>query len=262
MPNIEDFKPESRFCCLLVSASGDGKSTAAASFPKPYHELDPDLRFNGIFGSVKQGVIGGKGISYEQFDPLGGWEPIGKAIEQLNMRRIAAKTGQIFPYKSIGLGSLGSIERIILAMARQQLGGHKVIGGITLTAPGDYRVSNSGVHTLLDYLTALPCNVICTAHLIPKWGKPKAQKEGDEYKPAEIIGETLNFHDNLAESVCSRFNDIYRFERHDINGIMKYTVEFAGKLAKNSFGIKPGSHDITGKSFYEYLLNQIEVNRK
>jgi hypothetical protein len=36
-------------------------------------------------------------------------------------------------------------------------------------------------------------------------------------------------------------------------------VEFATDIAKNSFGIGVGQHDITGKNFYE-LLTQLRTN--
>lgn len=261
--NIEEYKPDGRFLGLFLSKSGDGKSTAAASFPEPYFEMDPDLRFGGISNSYKQGLILNKKISYQSFSPRGGWDPIGKCLEQFNIQKVQAGNNvSKFPYNTIGLGSLGSLERIILNFAKEKLDTRVIVGGIRLGSPGDQKIANSAVHQVIDYLQDMPCNVICTAHLVDRWGKPKSETKTEEkenaYKPNEIIGERLNLNDGLAESVVSRFNEVFRFDRETINGKIKYTVEFAGDLAKNSYGLPPGNFDWTGKDFYSWFTRLVD----
>jgi hypothetical protein len=254
--NIEEFKQDKRFFALFAGASSSGKSSAAASFEEPYLELDPDNRFGGIAGAVKKGVVQNRKISYAQFDPLAGWDPIDRELQQLIAYKVMARMNQApFPYKTIGLGSLTSVVRIVGNMVRSELKtkGHQSFGTLIVPAPGDVRIENSAVHQILDYLKSMPCNVICTAHIIERWGKPPAISPGDEYKSNVILGEKLNLNDNLSSSVQSVFNDVYRFERKIVANTEKYYVQFATDFAKNTFGIPPGEYEWTGKVFYPWF---------
>lgn len=259
MPNLEDYKPEKKFFALFAGDSGSGKSCAGASFEEPYHEIDTDQRFGGIAAGVRMGIIKNKKISYIQFDRLKGWIPVDKELQQLVVYKMQAAMNQItFPYKTIGLGSIGSLSRLLGVMARQELKG-QTVGTLRLPAPGDIRVENTGVHTVLDYLKSMPCSVVCTAHIIDRWGKPPKLQEGDEYKPNVVIGEKLNLNDNLSSSILSEFDDVYRFERKIENNKEKYYVNFCTDFAKNSFGIPPGEFEWTDRNFIDVFSKLKEL---
>lgn len=262
MPSIDDYKPAKKFFGLFAGQSGSGKSAAASSFPEPYHELDTDERFAGIYGAVKNGLVKNTKITFEQFQRFGGWEPIDKALQQLVIHRIqASNNSRAFPYNTIGLGSVTSLVRSLGNMARRELKG-QVVGTLRLPAPGDIRVENMGVHTVLDYLKDMPCNVIVTAHIIERWGKPPIREEADNYKPNIIIGEKLNLNDNLSSSILSEFDNVFRFERKIISNKECYFVEFCTDFAKNSYGIPPGEFDITNIEFFPWFQRLLEEKDK
>lgn len=260
MPNLEDFKPDSKYRMLFAGDSGSGKSAAAASFPGPYHELDFDGRFAGIWQAARLGILKAKNISYTQFDLTSGWVPVSKVLDQLNIQKIACRqTNMPFKYGTVGLGSLGSLEQLISQEAINLMPGHYKLGtddknSLKLGAPGDYKAVNSGFRQILNNMFSLPCNFIATCWIVERWGKPKGASSEDAYKPAEIIGERLNLNPNTASETLGRFDNVFKFYSKLIGNTVKYYVIFSdGDIAKNSYGIPPGEHDITGKEFYPYF---------
>jgi hypothetical protein len=112
---------------------------------------------------------------------------------------------------------------------------------------------------LMDQLDILPCNVIVSAHVIDKWGKPDTgNPKSDMFAANEPVGEKINLRDQPGEVLLSLFSNVFRFSRKVVSGQMKYFVNFATDMAKNSFNIPPGEHDITGKQFYPYLQDLIK----
>lgn len=269
MPNATQYKSDLRIIALLVGRSGDGKSYAGASFPHPFLEIDPDLRFGGISNAINQGILHDPaGIDYEQFSPTSGWPKLEKLIEQLDSDRITNK----FKYKSIGVGSVTSLSRMALNFSKQFQSG-KMIGPkdkdgnklrdsslIRIAGPSDYNVEASAVHDFFDHLRTYPCNILVTGHTVNKWGKEK--DDVGDFQPAEVIGEKLSIRDNLGENIQSYFDNVWRFSRRLEGGELKFYVEFATDLAKNGFGIPPGAYDITNKEFYPFLLELITKHRK
>lgn len=244
---------------MFAGESKSGKSGAAASFEHPYHELDFDNRFGGIADMIAQNIIKDKRISYQQFNNMAGWEPVAKEMKRLNALRMAYSLNpnmQPFPYKTIGLGSLGALCRVVMALFYDEAAGQHVGKGpdsLRLSHPGDYRAENNGVNQVLDYLFALPCNLIVTCHTREKWGKPPVLKAGDEYKPNEILGEKLNLTDNLAAGLVGRFDNVFNFKRKLQGGKIKYFVEFASEFCGNTFGIPPGEFDFTDREFQPFF---------
>ncbi|MEK6878919.1 MAG: hypothetical protein AABY22_04890, partial [Nanoarchaeota archaeon] len=63
MSHIESKESFNEFIfALFIGRSKSGKSAAAASFPKPFKELDFDLRANGIKNAIQQGWLSGDDI--------------------------------------------------------------------------------------------------------------------------------------------------------------------------------------------------------
>lgn len=250
---IQDLQQGSRIFALFVGRSGSGKSGAAASFPKPFHELDFDYRADGILGAINEGWLNGEGIEYTEFNPRGGFEPVEKLLSQWDMMRIAGS----FNLRTIGIGSLGSMTRLLTSTSiRFQNPNATKVGGLKIESPQDYKFETNGTHQVFDFIRAFPCNIICTAHITDKWGKKTITKE-NQYLPADVIGEKLSIRDNLGENVQSYFSNVFRFSREEIKGNMRYFVEFSTDLAKNTFGIPPGRFDITGKEFHPFLQDLI-----
>src|SRR5436853_2544097 len=115
MPKIEDYKPEDKIVALHISRSGHGKSAAAASYPKPFHEDDFDGRFDGIAGACKPpigtGFLDSEEISYTRFYTHRGFEPYD---EELQQRQILHIQNGRFPYKTIELASATSFVQALI----------------------------------------------------------------------------------------------------------------------------------------------------
>lgn len=259
MPSALDYKPEMRFFGLFVGRSGDGKSAAADGFPGKVLDLDFDNRFVGVANAGRQGLLELKNIDYETYNPRGGWDPVDKRLTALDLQRFS---GGMFPYKTITINSLTALTRLFVNASHNLQGGRK-LGSLRISGPADFNFEATATHQVFDFLRSWPCNIIATAHIVSRYGKPEKEfdKDGNwinQYDSPEIIGEKLSLRDNLGENIVSYFNDVYRFSREQVKDEIRYFVEFASMdLARNSFGIKPGKHDITGKNFYQYFTELV-----
>lgn len=260
--NASQYKPEERIFAMHVGRSGDGKSVAAASYPGKYLNLDFDLRFGGIASAINQGLLNSNDIEYLQFSPRGGWDPVQKFLDQIEMDRATSS----FKYKSIEVASVTSLARLLLNYSKSLTRG-KSIGKLRVSGPSDYMLESQGTHDFFDYLRTFPCNIIVSAHIVDKWGKPEPEFDNNgnrtnEFSAQDIIGERLSIRDNLGENILTYFNNVFKFSREIIKNEMHYFVEFSTDLAKNEYGIPPGKHDITNKQFFSYLLEVIKKYKK
>lgn len=264
MPLVENMPTDSRILALFVGRSGSGKSAAAYSFPKPAKIFDLDGRIRG--GLVPW--VETKGLEYQYFPPLG--EKM--VFEQLNnsfaVLQQQCKSGQA-PYQTIVVDSAtwAANDLLLDAMPLTHVGSGagdkgKKIGTMNIAGPSDYQFQSTGMLQLIAFLRSLPIkNIIVSAHLVNRWGKRK-DAEGkvvDAYGPSEIIGEQISLTDKIAENLPSSFDHIFRFEKVDTGTKLKFTVSGQGELARTPFPIPYGEHDITGKSFYEFLQQKIAV---
>jgi len=264
---MNQFSPEERFIGAFVSESANGKSAGAASFPKPYLQIDFDGRFDGVWGAFKEngGYLeeGNDKVFFERFYPS---EGIDKFIIWLRENKIKAANRQ-FPYKTVELASMTKLVAAIKQQGLEKMGGHEIVGEVTLPGPKDYKLEINSINMIYEDLIALKCNIIFSVHIIQKWGKPKPIYDSrgnilNQYAPNEVIGEKLLLRDEVAEGFKSGFSNIFRFEREVINGKMFYFVEFANTdFAKNAFGIPPGKFDITGKPFHKFYIDLIEKKK-
>ena len=244
---------------LFVGRSGSGKSAAAASWltdksEKKFLEMDFDLRGEGILDYADTGIIDSSRIEIKEFLPQGGWIPIQTYLELLKSQTI---TG-MFPYETMGVGSLTGMTRIYIILSHT-LQESRTIGGLRLSGPADYNFEANATHQTFDYLRGFPCNLICTAHIVDKWGKSTG---AGDYAPASVIGEKLSIRDNLGENVQTYFNNVWRFSKDIINGELKFFVEFSTSLAKNTYGLPPGKFDITNKNFKKEFENLVKLNKE
>ncbi len=262
MPEAERYIGDQRIFAMHVGRSGDGKSVAAASYldapgDGTVIDLDFDYRFGGIKSAIDQKIIEGKGIEFEQFNPRKGWDPVDKWLTQAEIYQTDyMRTGK-FRYKAVICDSLTSLTRLLVVGSHALQGGRK-LGQLRISGPGDFNFEANGTHQFFDFLRTFPCHVICSAHLIDKYGK---LKPNEEYSEKGVVGEKLSVRDNLGENVLTYFDNVFRFSREVKGNKTFYYVEFATDLAKNSFGIPPGLHDITGKRFYPYLQELIKKHK-
>jgi len=258
MPSLESLlnkPPESKnFFGLFIGRSGDGKSVAEASFPKPALVFDFDFRVDGIIGGVAAGCLKDiKDVEYKQYNTRteDGFNNFNNDLAMLETQR---KSGS-FPYKTIIVDSLFSMSRTLIVASHALQGKGKMIGSLRISGPGDYGFEVSGMHQCFDFFRMMPCNLLCSAHVIDKYGKLDRSKE---YSETGVIGEKLTVRDQLGESVQAYFSNVYRFSREVVNNKTRFYVEFSTDLAKNTIGVAAGRHDITGKNFYEYLQKLIK----
>lgn len=241
---------------MFIGRSGSGKSAAAASLPKPFEELDFDIRANGIRNCLQQGWLKGeegKDINFKQFDPFGGYLQI---QEYLNLKYAMIKARQ-FNVSTMDIGSLFSLCRLLeLTSLNNPVGSNQLnIAGLAMTGPADYKFETQALTKILDFFRVFPCHFTIAAHIVERYGKPPG---ADKYTPSVPIGEKLTITANLGESVLAMFNDVYRFEKQIVNGEDKYFVEFNTEIAKNSFGIPPGKYDITRKEFWPFFVQLVQ----
>jgi len=268
MPKIEDYKPEDKIVALFLSRSKDGKSVAAASFPRPYHQFDFDGRFDGVAGACKPpvgtGFLDSEDISFTRMYTHKGFEPFDDELQNLQMMHV--QNGR-FKYKTIEIASATSfVQALINSSHKLQKG--KMIGRLRMSGPGDFNFEVTGMKQLMDYLYGFPCHIIMSAHIIDKYGKGTIINEDghsakDTFGANEVVGEKVNLRDNVGEMLLSCFSNVFRFSREvDRDNAMQYYVEFATDVAGNSFGIPPGRFNITNKPFYPFLQDLIQKIRK
>jgi hypothetical protein len=245
-----------RIFALFASRSGDGKSSAAASFPKPFYQMDFDMRIRGVKASTEQGWLSGDGIEFDQFAPSpAGFDAFERKISELEMLQIQGR----FPYKTIEIASLFSLSRLMIVKSHTLQKGKK-IGNMRMSGPADFGFEVSAIHQTFDSLRQFPCNIILSAHVIDRWGKPQDDdgKVLDPLAPNAVLGSKLTVRDQLGESILAYFDDVYQLSREMKGNNLKFYAEFSNDMAKNSFGIPPGKFDITKKPFYNELQELIK----
>lgn len=246
---------------LMLGRSGCGKSGAGATHPGKRVIMDMDMRFGGIGAMTKQKsatnqiMVDPNDLEYYQFPATAkGYADFYQRCDMLAQQfQGSGKNG--FP-AMIQFDSAASWNEMCMkyaAGANANIGQFVQVGTgpkIRLTHMGDYRFEVSEVRDTLNKLKSFPCTIIWTGHLIPRWGKaPNAP----EYAENTIVGEMLNARDKFAEDFVSRFDNVFRFDRTETNGKMRFTVKFFTDLAKNTFGIPPGEHNVTDIPFFVYF---------
>ena len=269
MPSAINIKPDTRSMNLFIGRSGSGKSAAAYSYPQPLHVLDLDGRIRG--GLVPW--VERKGISYDYFPSK---PEKGSVFDLLNAyfekERILLKNGQS-DLQTLVLDSATwqAIDLLLDAIPLTHAAASKEkekekekgrsIGSMLMAGPSDYSFQSTGLYQTIAFLRSLPIkNIICTAHIVNRWGKRKDAdgKVLDPYGPSEIIGEQLVLTDKLAESLPSSFDNVFRFEKVDNGYEERFYVEGRGELARNTYGMTYGRKDITNKSFYDFLMEGVK----
>ncbi len=249
MPSAENLTDDTRFVGLFVGRSGSGKSAAAYSFPKPMKVYDIDLRIRG--GLVPW--VEKKGIEYTSFPPKGD-EPLFKRLNDefaMDMIKIRSRQSNIktFVFDSLTIGAKGLMQDTVDLVSKSERKGHQPQAGIVTAEPGDYKLMYTAIGQILSYLKSIPgANIIVCAHIVNRY-----KKAAEEYQPAVIAGEQLALPDKLAEIIPGDFDHVLRFEKVDAGNQLKFFFSAQGDLARSTYPIRYGQHDITGLNFYDKL---------
>lgn len=251
MPNLLDLKPESRFFGMFISRSSEGKSAAAASFPKPIHYFDVDLRMRGVLACKEWMDL--KDISYQSYPPrLNFYESLKNDVAVMSDMIKRRQT----PTKTLVLASATSLCKNLLREGTELLeaAGHggKKIGTHRLAGPEEYSYEASTVYDIFDILRGTPCNIIIDCHVITKFGKTNPTEKFSEFGP---VGEELAIRDKIGANILIYFDECYRF-RKDETG-QNFFVQFRSDIARTAYSQLPNSLDITKKPFYPEWLKLV-----
>lgn len=265
MPLLKDRIPENRFIALFVGKSGTGKTVAGCSFPKPLHADDFDGRIGGAQDLPFQNT---DGIDYDYYPPKEKnlITNIDKRLTvYLNNALIMTKGlgGSDFP-KSWLCGSLTNLTFAFLSQAidfTHESGKGRIVGGINLSGPEDFKLEAQATYNYLAFLKSLPIqNIIFDAHLIDRYGKIDPE---NPFSESVVIGEKLSIRDKIGENIQTHFDHIFKFERESIADRDRYFVYFrANGIARTSYSWLPaGRQEWTGRNFYEFMMS-FKENKK
>lgn len=257
MPSAENLTTEDRFIGLFIGRSGTGKKAAACSFPHPIKYFDFDGRIRGLLGAP---WVERKGIDYTYYPPLSGmvFDQLNKDLETL---QIMSKVGQL-PFKTIVISSLtGESESFLFDAIPLTHAGNKgkSMGVLKMPGPEDWQYQSVAVKQVIAFFRSIPgINIIVTAHIVPRWGKPKTE-DGKTNNFAENveIGEKLALTDKLGETVLAPFDNIFRFSKETNGDKVNHYVCFRSDLARTTFNSLPnGDVNITEKDLWKYLQSK------
>lgn len=264
MPSAANLTSDSRFMGFFVGQKHSGKTVAAASFltkgsKRRMKVLDGDGRIKGILGAP---WIEKDRIDYDYYPPrvAGNNKPFFQRVnDDLEALLVEVNSGKCIYETYVGDSATAFCKNLILDAIplTHKDGKGRSIGTMQVTGVEEYKFEATGMDAYLSFLRSLPLNVILTGHIIDKYGKP----DGDPYAESVIIGEKISLRDKIAANTSIYFDHIFKFSRKMVGGRERFFVEFIGDLACTSFpNLKPGLHDITGVSFYEYLMDKVNGN--
>lgn len=247
MPKAIDRRPDKRFFGLFIGNSSSGKSSAAATFPRPSEIMDADMRIDGILWMKNLpkefwgGELGFEGINYTTYPPDKGFAEIEKALETYSIMFQKQR-----PMETLQMDSITSMLRLMLTDAIH-LKDAKIKTTLSLKRPGpnEYGYEAEAFYQIMDFLRSLPCHVILTAHIIDRFGKIDPN---DDYSETIKVGEKLSIRDKIGANIQIYFNEVYKFEKSPSG--KKHKVIFRSDIARTAFPQLPDEMDITGKNFY------------
>lgn len=279
MPNAGKLEPDSRFMALFVGPKHSGKTVAAASFirenqPAPNKDrgrvFDFDGRIRGLLGAP---WINRNLIDYDYYPPKTG---VGQTVfEKLNNDLqalfVSYQVGQC-PYNTIITDSLTAETFALLNDSIPLTHGQKTengktretgkrIGTMNMPGPEDYGFEANGTYQLLAFLRSFPAkNIIVTAHVVDKYGKVDP---ANPFSESTVVGEKLSLRDKIGTNIGIYFDHIFRFDRKVVGNQERFYVKFISEIACTSFpGMPVGEVDITGRSFYDIMMEYVERGQK
>lgn len=270
MPLASNLTPDSRFMALFVGPKHSGKTVAACSWLRGEKIAKVDDFDGRIKGVLATPWIDKSRIDYTYYEPRitnrdgkPFFERLNSELEGLLTTVQSGKCAYSL-YVGDSITTLSKNLIIDSVPLTHQQGRGKKIGALNVPDPGDYNFVTVNIDNYLSFLRSMAIDVIVTAHVIPKWDKPR-DEYGNKMSYADnvIVGEKLSLTDKLASNIPNYFDHIFRFDREIVNHEEHFYVEYISDIACTSFaGLKPGRFDITGKNFREFTLNLTNSNNK
>lgn len=264
MPNCNSLTPEANFKGLFIGKSGSGKTVAECSFPRPIEVWDFDGRIRGILGAPW--IDRANGLFYDSFPP----KEVGmlqRLMTKVDMMQSEALGGRL-AIKTLVLDSLTTQTFAMVCQAlplthstgTQQSGKKgRYLGPVPMVSPEDYGFEANTTYSLIASLRSIPgINLIVSAHIVERYGKPELKGEEQPYADSIIIGEKLSVRDKIGENIMAYFDHVFRFEKREEGSRLRHYVKFRSELARTAYADLPdGELDITGKNFYETMMSFI-----
>lgn len=235
---------------LFTGLSGDGKTIAAASFPKIYFvSLDNRMQPVGTFYPNRDDIDYDDFTNFEDFD---------KKIDEFERN---------CPFETLVIDSLTSLIELFVnyaigwrGMNKDQAKKDKArhVGVVDLTHLEDFQGELRMISELLERLKRIcieqNVNIILTAHLIPIY---VAKGEGKE---PDIIWNLVTAGKKPAAIIPTVFDEIYFFTSVGGGNYKKYVIKPYGDSAHigRSALMLPQEIDFTNASLYKLLQDHIK----
>lgn len=258
--NLSDLETSTQFIGLFAGRSGRGKSGALASFASE-GELkiwDLDKRAKGILGLgdvIKPEWR--KRIDVDQsIDSTKGFEDLDKALEIMLIKQKSNQSS----VRTIAIESFATMVKMLLNDSRRLRGKEgqfkgRARGEVKFWHPDDYNYVSMAVQQICySAFLQMRCNVILSGWIVDRYGHKEG---GDDYAPAEVIGQKMLGPSNLGEEILGYFDEVYLFDKEETGmstDPLRFTVQFQTDLAKTSKPAlrKLGKVDITNIPFYPF----------
>jgi hypothetical protein len=266
MPNLSDVTPATRIFALHIGESGDGKTSAMLSYPKPMYIFDIDGRIKGGLGHPAIKSMPKEELAQIDFDsyPMTktGLEKMDKKLDEFISQGWKCK------YKTIGIDTITSFDKMVMAYADAMIPKPAKNFGLYNTEGMDhYNVEKKALDALCtEQLKSLheKINVVIGAHWTTRY------ESAGPGLPATIpAGKQIALRDKLAPTVPVWFDEVFFFRRFvdrvpvEVNGNKRmedqlvYEVTFRNELARTTFTELPDKKIWTGKNFYNILMESL-----
>ena len=191
---LSDTKRGSKLSVLLIGYPGEGKSIAAASFPKPIYIFDLDQRINSLLRFFPNAAD----IEYDHYGP----DEYGKLDAKI--KQIQAGNA---PFKTYILDSLTALARMAINYSINIRGGGKgsvAKGVIQMTTVDDFNAESRILSVAMDTFRSpnFKSNFIMTAHLVET--NVKSLNE-----PDTVLQRLLTGGKSIAAEIPGYFDEAY-----------------------------------------------------
>lgn len=249
MPSTKDIDLGQRIMALFMGSTGDGKSVAAASFPKPIKFFD----FDGRMKPIKL-FYPNDDISYVTVGPKA--IPAKGIIDFLQFCQEFEDLQDRCPWATVVLDSFTNMSNTAITYQLRVRGGFddfkgkKTLSGLPIPGFDEYNGETTSLSQILDVAKILPCNMIVTAHPI--------QKMMDEGGKTKRYTSMASYGNKIASIAPSYFDEIWAFERDGEQLDSKRLVWTGGRAMTKTALPVPGVFDITGRRLYPLVKAAIE----
>lgn len=249
MPSTKDIDLGDRIMALFMGGNGEGKSVAAASFPRPIKFYDFDGRMKPIKlfypnDDIQYVTVGPKSV------------PAKRIISYLDFCKEFEDLQDRCPWATVVIDSFTNMSNTAVTYQLRVRGGFDDFKGKTtqsgLPIPGfdEYNGETTSISQILDVAKILPCNVIMTAHPITK-----IMEDGGKAKRYTTIA---SYGSKIASIAPTYFDEIWVFERETEATDSRRLVWTSGRAMTKTALPVAGVYEITKRRLYPLIKASIE----